>query len=45
VDFIDSVHDDTCTVDEAVEVEYDSEENGALIISLGFSIDNIYEKC
>lgn len=43
MDFIESVHDDT--VDQAVEVEYDSEENGELIISLGFCIVNIYEKC
>ena len=32
------------TIDQAVEVEYDSEENGELITFLGFCIVNIYGK-
>ena len=32
------------TIDQAVEVEYDSEENGVLITSLGFCVVNIYGK-
>jgi len=37
------VQDDS--VDQAVEVEYESEENGELTITLGFFFANIYEKC